>query len=152
MTVKRDCLQEGLRILGRRPCSCLGMRKTLRQKGYSEEQTEECIKQLSGWGYLNDERFAQERITHYREKGKGREYIAGYLVENGFAENDIRRYLAFWYPLEEEQCVAQRIAQKRLGKVEDPSRKDKMRLLRNLTAAGFTEEAIRACGYADEDS
>lgn len=150
--MKRNSIQEGLRVLGRRAHSCQGMSRVLCRKGYSATETEECIKRLSAWGYLKDEQFAEDRIAHYRSRGKGREYIAWWLLENGLTETDIRGYLDRWYPPEEERRVARLIAEKRLSSTKRLSQSERNRILRYLASAGFSEEAIRACGYTDEDT
>jgi len=150
--LKRSGMQEALRLLGQRAYSRWGMSEALRRRGYAEAEIAECLERLTDWGYIKDDEFARDRIAHYRNKGKGREYVFGRLLENGLPEEDIRRYLEEWYPWTEEYRLARQIAEKRLSQTENPSRKEKMRVLRYLAQSGFTEEAIRACGYAEEDT
>jgi SOS response regulatory protein OraA/RecX len=138
-------------MLGRKGYSIYGMRNTLIGKDYSETEVAQVIAQLEEWGYLNDEMFAQNRIDHLRQVGKGREYVLNWLINQGIAQHDAQTYVDDNYSLHDEVLIAKKLLEKSYitGAMGE---KEHSRFYRRLTAAGFTVEALNACGYGDGDT
>ena len=138
-------------MLGRKAYSICGMRNALNRKDYSETEVAQVIAQLEEWGYLNDSTFAQDRIDYLRQAGKGREYVVQWLINQGITEHDARTYVSHGYSLHDEVLIAKKL----LGKFYVAGvmgQKERGRFYRRLAAAGFTVEALNACGYGDEDT
>jgi SOS response regulatory protein OraA/RecX len=148
---KRDVLQESMRMLGRKDFSRSGMRDALLRKGYLESEACLAVDQLVEWGYLTDERFAEERIGHYQRFGKGRLFVEHYLIEQSVPQEKVRELLERFYPEDEELNIAQKLTSSYFKQREN-SPAEHLRWMRRLIASGFSRNAIKACGYRDEET
>lgn len=124
--------------LGRQPYSVAKLRGRLERAGAEPEAVEECLARLSGWGYLDDRKFAAGRIAVLKGRLKSRAYVEYDLLNQGLAPATVAEILTAEYPWEEELAVLGRLLKRKSGQPGDPA-KEYQRLIR----AGFDEEAVR---------
>lgn len=138
-------------LLSRKDYSVVGLIKALQQKGYLDEEIHKALSRLHG-KYLDDLRYAEGRVRHLRENGKGRLYIEAWLAEQGVNTETIHRALDEGYPIDEEIRRAKKLletAEASMGG-DGVAPKETQRRYRRLTAAGFSREALEACGYGHD--
>ncbi len=126
--------------LGRQPYSAAKLRGRLERAGVEPEAVEECLARLSGWGYLDDRKFASGRVAVLKGRLKSRAYVEYDLLNQGLTPAVVTEVLAVEYPLEEEMAMLGRLLKRKPGQPGDPAR-EYQRLIR----AGFAEEAVRRC-------
>lgn len=82
-----DSLQKAkaraLKILGSRNFSRVGMKKRLAQKGESDQDAESVVDWLCDIGYIDDDNYAAQVVSHYKTKGYGANRIKDELYRRG---------------------------------------------------------------------
>ena len=107
----RSANEVAVAALARREHSTLEMRRKLRQKGFSEQDTETSITQLIENNLLSDERFTETYINMRRQRGYGPQRIAQELRERGVNEDLFDDFLDRNNP-EWKQVMRQQYAKK----------------------------------------
>lgn len=103
------------------------------------EWIEEILTQFEGYGYLNDERYAEIKIRDYLAAGKSARYIKGKLQLKGIKEEAIDRLL-FEQDYDPAELALKLAKKKRIGpfRPDEASRlANRQKDLRSLVAAGF---------------
>lgn len=136
------------RIIGHNDMSCATLRKKLRAKGVSDAETEEALAWLIDLGILDDRRYGETILTHYRGRGFGNRRIREEMYRRGLQREDIDALLDEEVDMQREICEF--IKKRRAGQELD----DKLRA--KITAAlvrrGHSYDAISsAFRQLDED-
>ena len=138
----------------RREYTAAELRQRLRNRGYAEDTTDDCIQRLTADGTLDDRRVAANHIRTARDiKSRGRLRIERELVARGIAPALARELLAD-VPKEDDQAqIARVLARKRLP--AHLSLADRRRIFQHLLRRGFPADAIskalRERGLNDEE-
>ena len=85
MTIKKAALT----LLSRQPYTVYRMGEKLKQKGFSAEETEECLEWCVRAGYLNDSAWAERAAELKAAKGWDNYKIAAYLYHYGISRENI---------------------------------------------------------------
>ncbi len=143
---KRSAYDYACSFLSVRPRSMGEMRLAMKRRSYPEAETEAALARLSALGLLDDAAFA-ERWTEYKlGEHKSRAMIREELRGKAVSDADIEAALEKLYPVEREEEEAFFVLQKAL-RTQDPGLepgKRALRLLRRLSAQGFSGASIRA--------
>lgn len=138
----------------RREYTAAELRERLRDRGYAEDTTDDCIKRLTADGTLDDRRVAANHIRTARDiKSRGRLRIERELVARGIAPTLARELLAE-VPKDDDQAqIARVLARKHLP--AQLSLAERRRIFQHLLRRGFPAEAIskvlRNRGLDEED-
>lgn len=112
-------------------------------KNEAYEWGEEILKDFEGYGYINDERFAEMRVRGYISAGKSPRYIQGKLREKGIPEHlvsDLLDHQAY-----DPQAAALRLAKKkRIGpyRAEEIRAEYRQKDMGTLIRAGFDYDTV----------
>lgn len=152
MVRSKTPLETAVQLLRRRDYSIAGLGKALIDKGYSDEEVKVVLDRLIRERFVDDLRFAEDRVRHLREKGKGRLYIASWLREHGLATEQIHAALEEGFPIEDEAQLAKKLLEIAACSSNDvgATLRERQRRYRRLVSSGFSREALEACGYGDE--
>jgi len=125
----------------RREYTAAELRRRLRDRGYTDDATEDCIRRLTADGTLDDRRVAANHIRTARDiKSRGRLRIERELVARGIAP-PLARELLGDLPSDDDQAqIARVLARKRL-----PARlsiAERRRIFQHLLRRGFPADAI----------
>jgi regulatory protein len=125
----------------RREYTAAELRERLRDRGYSEATTEDCLQRLTADGTLDDRRVAANHIRTARDiKSRGRLRIQRELIARGIAPVLAHELLAD-VPKEDDQAqIARVLARKRLP--ERLSLAERRRIFQHLLRRGFPADAI----------
>lgn len=141
MNAKRpDPLVIAIEALAKSDHLSLTLRQKLLAKGFSVQEVEVAIEQLSEWGLLNDESTAENWARRASEHaGKGRLKIVSELVARG-VELEVAECLSMNVLSEEdERRRAQTILNSRFGPKDRPDK-----AARYLASRGFAPELIES--------
>lgn len=127
------------------------VRDFLKEKGYLPPVCDYVLEKMRGYGFINDQEYAQDYVGFAASK-KGGRLIKMELKAKGVAEEYIDEALDA-LDLEEQESAAVRILEKYMrGKT--PSRETLVKAYRHLLSKGFDYEtakaAISALGDTDE--
>ncbi|MEN6356530.1 MAG: regulatory protein RecX [Armatimonadota bacterium] len=138
----RKARESAFRLLGYRDRSVSEIRKRLIGSDFPEDTVEEVIKQLSGCGLLNDEKFSRGWVnSRTAAKPMGRTRLAWELRSKGIDASTVEEALD---SLDEdaEFQLALSVAQKKIGKSDGFDPDSKKRLGSFLARRGFGWEVI----------
>ena len=118
-------------------------------KHEAEEWIDEIVEQFEGYGYINDERYAEMKVKDYIAAGKSARYIKGKLQLKGIKENSIDTILEEQeydpYELAMKFAKKKRIGPFRLS--EEDRRENRSKDLMKIVQAGFGYDiATQICG------
>ncbi len=143
----KDAMDTALRILGIRDHSKAELGQKLADRGFDDQTVEETVQKLVGYGYIDDERFAQSVIRSY--SGLGRGGITRQMQKRGI-DPQIWRPLVDQIDSEEEFSRALEAARKHTtpSKIASLSKEVwQRRLVGFLARRGFsTQTAFAVCG------
>ncbi len=134
---ERTPISLALKSLSRQAYSRSKIAVKLKQAGFDEAQTDECITRLENWGYLNDREYGIGRIATLQARLKSRGYVAGDLESQGISSKLIHELLAEFYPEEMEMEIARKLLAKKANQ--------KNKGYGSLARAGFSENTLRHC-------
>ena len=116
------------------------LKNHLRSKNFDLEAIDETLEKLKGYGYLNDEYFANISAKSL-SKTKGKKYIKNQLIAKGVSEEKIENALS---EIENEDEACFMVAQKWIKGKELPlDIKNKQKLYGFLQARGFGFDVIK---------
>lgn len=114
------------------------LRKKLKLRGINLDIIDQVIEKLIEQGYINDKQFAEVYLDNLiRFKTHGYFMLLKKLLERGIEKSLVEALLAEYFPLEQEQKIAQRLVAKK-------NQLDKAKLAKRLASRGFRSEVIRA--------
>lgn len=115
MEEKNLALQFAMKLIGLRRRSVFEIEKRLRQKGYPSEISDEAVKDLKGFGYLDDEKFAESYINDRMNfRACGKRLLAKELRERGIDENLAESKINELMSDEKEMELAEKIIEKKI--------------------------------------
>ena len=112
--MEKSALDFAAGLLDARAYSEGALAKKLTDRGYTEEETAEALGKLKGYGYVNDEAYADELARRAAESGKGRQRIKKELQEKGVDKELAARAVSEYS--ESEYDRAKQAALKMLGR------------------------------------
>lgn len=135
-----------LRLLAVRARSQHELLTALGRKGFSEPVCERALEKLRGWGYLDDERFAQERAAVLLQRGRyGPRAVQQRLEAHGLSPEAATRAVSSASGAVEfdPEAAARQVLEKRglSGRKLEP--KERARAGRLLVSRGFSEDVIQ---------
>ena len=112
--MEKSALDYAAGLLDARAYSEGALAKKLTDRGYTGEETAEALEKLKGYGYVNDEAYADEFARRAAESGKGRQRIKKELQEKGVDRELAARAVSEYS--ESEYDRAKQAALKMLGR------------------------------------
>lgn len=134
-----------LRFLAFRPRSRKEVSEKLAGQGFIPSVIENVVTSLKDYGYLNDEKFAEDLAVHLLENKKfGFARIGMTLKERGLAQELVQAALSQLQQSYSEEKTALEIMKRRFShfNVAKTSPKEKNRLVQFLRRRGFSWETI----------
>lgn len=151
-----------LNYISYRDRSVLEMQNYLEKKGFSPDETEACLENLTEWGLLDDESFCRKFIRHSKDKERGSIRIRYDLKHKGIADEIVESCMAEELSWEEEIEIALAIGEKILsheasGRKDEEDREDgedeeeearifderlKGKIARRLASRGFSGSIV----------
>lgn len=134
-----------LKLLSARARGRQELDAALARKGFAQAVREEALARVTGWGYLDDARFAQERAAALLRKGRlGPRAVLQRLEAHGLPEDTARQALARASGAEGFDALATaRAALEGKGLLGRPlDAKERARAARLLDSRGFSEDVI----------
>lgn len=112
---------------------------------------DDMIARYAASGLLNDQGFAEARVTSLRRQGRSKNAIIAKLQAKGLSKSHVEEALAAHDGTDTELAAAIKVAKrKKLGTAKDPKQRQKE--LAVLGRAGFSYEVARAAlKYAEEE-
>ena len=136
-----------LRALGRRSITLAELRAKLDRRCAAEDDVEEVVSRLLGYGYLDDKQVAESHSSFRRDHALvGQKRVLTELRRRGVDESLAERAVADAYEDFDESEVAREFLRRKLGtrhqeaSIDAP--KEILRLYRALVRAGFGASAI----------
>lgn len=139
-----DPLIIALKALVKRDYLVAELRSLLVQKGYSDEQADGALDQISRWGFLDEPRHATQ-IAQTRQRRYGRERILAELEAKGATDVAIQAVMEL-LPEENEFERA-----RTLVVAKGFTRSDRVKAARFLATRGFSQEVIESIIESDFD-
>lgn len=118
-----------------------GLRQKLRENHYPEEVIEKAITYVKSYGYIEDERYANQFIQNRKLK-KSRRELECEMLKKGLSKEVVSRTLETQYDKEDEVESVRRIAEKK-GYREDMEDVEKKKIFDYLVRKGFSYNVIR---------
>lgn len=118
------------------------LREKLRQNQYPEEIVDEAIEYVRSFGYLDDERYAENYIES-KKNSKSRKEIYAALLQRGVPSEYIDRAFEECYPQEGETDAIRKLIAKKNVDVLHASEEELHKLYGYLARKGFRYEEIR---------
>lgn len=115
---------------------------------------EEILQEFSGYGYLNDARYAELKIRDYLAAGKSVRYIKGKLLQKGISEAKAEELLAE-QEYNPEELALKLAKKKKIGPFrssEEERRENRQKDLGVLVRAGFDYAVAQTILGADFDA
>lgn len=139
-----EALERAFRILAARSCSEAEIRLRLLRAGYGEQCVEEVLGKLRDYGYVDDARFAQDKVLALmHDKGFGRARIAYELKRRGVNAELIEEAIQSALDEASEEEIAFNVASKRVAGYSGlPVPLVRRRLYGFLMRRGFSHEII----------
>lgn len=141
----RSCFDRALKLLSLRDHAVAELCRKLAAAGHGAAEIEAAIARLRGLGYLDDERFARERVRALGAAGRlGRRAIAARLRQAGVATEVVGRALEqHGATAGDELAKAQCLVERRFpGLAGSHDAKERARAARFLAYRGFSSEVI----------
>lgn len=136
-----------LRVLSRRRVSTGRMKELLARKGFTEQESDQCVAKLTEWGYLDDQGYARDVLQAVSAPCPVGRRRALYELRKRMVDPDLARTVTTEsYEGVSEEALAQEAARKYMGGRREGPLKDKERdrLARWLGRRGFGYESIRS--------
>lgn len=119
-----------------------GLREKLRQGFYTQEMIDGAVDYVKSFGYLNDERYA-ENFVRSRQGTKSRKEIRAALMQRGVAPELIDRAFELCYEEEDEAAAIRSILRKKRFDPDSADDREKQRIYGYLARKGFRYETVR---------
>lgn len=125
--------------LAKRSVSKFELSKKLRQKGFSEEDSEEAVEWFSEHGFVDDESYADAISKYYTGRGYGKMRVREELKRRGIPREISERVLS---EISEAKDEIMALIEKRLHG-EECDREKKAKIIAFLSRRGFGYEEIK---------
>ena len=118
------------------------LRQKLKEDGYPDEVTDAALQYVKGFGYVDDNRYA-ENFIQSRRNSKSRREIQAALYQKGLDREIVQRTLEICYDGNDETATIRRILEKKRYHQEDATDRDRKRMYAYLSRKGFRYEDIQ---------
>ena len=132
-----EAMQVALRLVARRDHAAAEIRLALERHGFGKRIVRQVLQRLRELGYINDRKFAAERVERLLERGFGAERIRIDLERCGIEAKTIEAVMP---DRREERRRARALVEERFGGSLGGRRR--MQAVRWLAARGFREEIL----------
>ncbi len=141
-----DALEKATWYLSRKPHTAKEVTDYLLSKGYEAGETEDAVRQLEEYGYIDDLAYAKMYFEYGFEKGRGRDRIYRELAGKGIPKDLADRALDMLEDVPDERetafALAARIVEESGGDLSEMSYDEKQKLrakiVRRLASRGFS--------------
>ncbi|OGS03314.1 MAG: hypothetical protein A2339_05150 [Elusimicrobia bacterium RIFOXYB12_FULL_50_12] len=141
----RRAMDDSWRFLGFRQRSVRELSDYLKRKGYYAGTVKNVVAKLSELGYLNDAKFAADRLNYLKSQKKGPELIKADLIKKGIASDIISSVISqgIGSPKDEAKEILE-LARKKMAQMKGVEpRKAYNRLMGFIARRGFRVETAR---------
>ena len=139
-------MEVALKLLAVRARASGELERALLERGFSPEERADALSRLRAFGYLDDDRFAQQRVEALLRDGRGERAVLARLEKHGLlpeqAQAALERGIAV---LGFDPLVSARALLAKRGLLDAKAPKTVARAVRLLAARGFPNEVIAAC-------
>jgi regulatory protein len=132
-------MQAALQLIARRDRAAAEIRHELERRGAAKRVVREVLLRLRELGYINDRKFAAERVERLLERGFGAERIRIDLERCGIEPMTIDATIP---DLREERRRARALVGERFGGLEGFGGRRRMQVIRWLAGRGFREQIL----------
>ncbi len=143
--VRQECMDDALRLLGRRLHSRAELARKLGRSEYGDDIVTEILDELARMGYVDDARFARTKaLSAAQHKHHGRRRAMQELMKSGVDRVTAERAAEDVYEQTDSMAIARQLAMKQAGRLRrlDPL-VARRRLVGMLQRRGFDYDAIR---------
>lgn len=142
-----------LRLLTFRARGTKEVTEYLEKKGFAEEITKEIIGEMTAYGYLNDQKFAQEFITYRKIRGNGLKKVRYELALKGLDRQIVNDLIEEHFDEEEDLVRIETLLQKRRSGDETVDDRWLNRQVAFLRRRGFQDNLIMTAlkGFQGKD-
>ncbi|MCI7181785.1 MAG: regulatory protein RecX [Schaedlerella sp.] len=141
VVLKRAKLR-AMHLLGDMDRTRAGLREKLRQNMYPEDVIDEVIAYVDSFGYLNDDRYAENFVLSHKAQ-KSRKELFALLNAKGISPEQAGRTMESCYGEDEEKETICRILQKKKIDTQESSEQEMQKIYGYLARKGFRYETIR---------
>jgi regulatory protein len=144
---RQRTLNRAVKLLAAKPRSVAELRERLLEKSWTDEAiVEDVIARLSGYGYLDDERFAKDlALAKLRQKPQGRRRLKHTLETKKLDGRCVESALESAYQSTPESELIKSAIERKLRRSRPPqTREEAKRLFDYLVRLGFDYELIRS--------
>ena len=130
-----------------------GLRRKLLEGRYPENMVESALDYVTSYGYLDDDRYAEEYIRCYSESRSKRrimQELYGKGINAESAQRVWEKFAAENAPVQEETQIMELIRKKGFC-VEQADRKETLKMMNFLYRKGYSADAIRHCIYVNDN-
>ncbi|MCS6874290.1 MAG: recombination regulator RecX [Pyrinomonadaceae bacterium] len=133
-------LEKAIKLLAIKYYSASELQQKLRQKGFSDEEIKDAIKRLERYGYLDDEKFAQNFVeSKIKQKPIGKKLVKQKLKQKKIPDKIIEKAVS---AIKEEELIEVAL-EKRLQQKGCPKNQKEVKNLYNyLLRRGFSGDII----------
>jgi len=141
---RREALDISFRLLALQARSRKELKDKLEHKSFDASVIADTLERLNELGYMDDRKFAAQRLNTLRSQGKGREWIKADLKEKGITNETISGIFSeHEFTPAEELAAASALADKKWKHLAGiPAQAAVRRLAGFLNRRGFSSEAI----------
>ena len=141
-----DALEKATAYLNMKPHTAREVTDYLIRKGYETGETEEAVKQLAEYGYIDDLAYAKMYFGYGFDKGRGKDRIVRELAGKGVNRDIIERAFSELEEVPDEREMAFALAKQILMESDadlkdmsyDEKQKLRAKIVRRLASRGFS--------------
>lgn len=126
------------RIVGRNSMSCATLLKKLREKGVADDDAQEALCWLIDLGIMDDRKYGEILLAHYRARGFGNRRIREEMRSRGIRREDVDALLTEEVDMQDEICA---FIEKR-ARGQEIDEKLRAKITSALVRRGHSYEAI----------
>ena len=127
------------RSLAKKEQSTQQIEKKLKERGFSEEIRKRVIEDFQKMGYLDDERWLQNRLSMLKSAKKGPRMISQKLLLEGASREEAK---CAKMSAQEEESIIQDLLKTRYARRNLKDRKERDKVIASLCRRGFSLSAI----------
>ena len=137
-----NALEKATAYLNMKPHTAKEVLDYLLRKGYEADESEEAVKQLSEYGYIDDYAYAKMYFEYGFEKGRGKDRISRELAGKGIPRDVIDQAYSELDDVPDEREIALQIAAESGSELSEMTYEEKQKLqakiVRRLASRGFS--------------
>lgn len=138
----KQAKKKALRLLELMDRTESGLRQKLKEKGFSQEDIDSAISYVSSFGYLNDERYAQQYLLNHMDR-KSKKELRMSMYQKGLPRELVDTTFESYYDAASERESIERIVQKKGYDSECATEKEKKKIFDYLMRKGYSYENVR---------